>query len=1694
MEEATGPPQEEVISQLNRSGEVLCDICSEMDKKMTAVETCLTCSSSYCEKHVRRHHTDAKLLTHTLVKASSPSPPANPVVRCTGATSVKLSWDWPTGQQNSKHSFKVTWNSWSSVTRDNRADITGLSPETEYSFSICTTDETGLDSDPVTANIRTKCILNSYLKTLGLEQSHGKELTLNKMLAINAQMIYTKCVSTPKSQLGFFLRELMKANVSARDKLSNLSDEKDLVNPLDLITALFWCSDHFLQQEIALKMSLCQFAVPLLLPNCETKPITLMLWAMRDIVKRYKTHSMDQNEFVEDSIVLANLPMVSFVRLGYSSLSKSELLNNVLSKSQQNNCSFVHRNMAGGNSPRQISDGLVEITWYFPCGNPNTDVFSEPVAVANLRGDIQDFPTQFEFLCKTSAAVFVFCDGFSLDSHVLNSKHLTDRQFFVVSNTEAKSYDAAAFELLQLKPSAHIKKDGKMNNVQLVQKLHSVVTEVVMANPVKFSVEKMAKETKKLNIYVDEDFELCQAGKENACSITDHISDISGFKIKNLPLHGQILQDLVKIEREQSKLKNAGTTDFERYKDELMLKKEELRKKQVSHATTDIMPKFIHALKESRVCTFFLKWMKINLDNLSRACLSNLKEKYKSLCGSSPVDQKALSALENTIYLSSLGTEHFLRELGQLYESAQSLPEDHPTLQQYKHLPRICAQVMLDGFPLELIDGDASYIPMKWISDVLRELHSLTFSNSKVKVITVLGVQSSGKSTLLNTMFGIQFAVSGGRCTRGAFMQLIRVEEDLKEQLGCDFIMVIDTEGLKAPQLAQLVNSYEHDNELATLVVGLSDITIINIAMENATEMKDTMQIVVHAFLRMKEVGKKHMCQFVHQNVPDCSAHAKNANDRKLLLQQLNEMTEVAAKMERKEHNKGFTDIMDYDPEKHSCYLPGLWFGNPPMAPVNAGYSDAVSELKESIIQRLIDLKTPVVSILQFCEWTENVWNAVKHENFIFSFRNSLEADAYNNISVEFNRFDWTFRNNIQVWVREAETEISNCAPSGLDTLNKRLKNDGTVKLQAELSQMQKMLDDYYKKAGKDVHFIERHKQSFVNSTKALHDDIENSVIHKLQLAVNSKRSMAKIEDLKKSHSSFIEQQVLKLLKECKSKGIQMNSEELDSAFKETWKKTVDSLDICKLETQDIESDIRITLTKNIKNKAGAFQILKVIKRLDDQSSEIEVAPGKSAWNWLTKHFKKQDKNQYEQLASSIIGECKKSIANRVESGSDYNNMDALDVLKVCDTILDKNENIDVEFEAKLKINICAHASREYQKMHKAFIEDKDPQRSLDELKPKFLDAFKDLFFERDQCEKKAEEFTKVCLEPAVVDYVNASLGPDIVKTMVHREIQGNEDLDLRTRTFFEFSLLKLLLLKDDFEYFVSYTGDFTYQQFVKTSIVENILIFFSKNKSFINCLLKEELKCITDKIEQVIKTVGSEPPFKDGETISTISACSFIDCICSKLNKDLSFPQDRLDVVVLLNNAKGPLFLDHLKTCVENLKKSLEKEFNKDMDVKAKLKQLPIKPQDVIFDDIIGCGKLCPFCKAPCEAAQPGHKEHFVTIHRPEGIGKYMWDKSKQLVTDICTSLVTSKVMFRCKDTKDEWHPYKNYRSIYPDWRIQPDSSVEDSDYWKYVFAKYNQQFADKYEAKPADIPPGWKRITLEQAMESLKKTYRQK
>lgn len=45
-------------------------------------------------------------------------------------------------------------------------------------------------------------------------------------------------------------------------------------------------------------------------------------------------------------------------------------------------------------------------------------------------------------------------------------------------------------------------------------------------------------------------------------------------------------------------------------------------------------------------------------------------------------------------------------------------------------------------------------------------------------MLSILGPQSSGKSTLLNYLFGCQFSSSVGRCTRGVYGSLVKVDRE----------------------------------------------------------------------------------------------------------------------------------------------------------------------------------------------------------------------------------------------------------------------------------------------------------------------------------------------------------------------------------------------------------------------------------------------------------------------------------------------------------------------------------------------------------------------------------------------------------------------------------------------------------------------------------------------------------------------------------------------------------------------------------------------------------------------------------------------------------------------------------------------------------------------------------------------------
>ncbi|CAF1196640.1 unnamed protein product, partial [Didymodactylos carnosus] len=128
------------------------------------------------------------------------------------------------------------------------------------------------------------------------------------------------------------------------------------------------------------------------------------------------------------------------------------------------------------------------------------------------------------------------------------------------------------------------------------------------------------------------------------------------------------------------------------------------------------------------------------------------------------------------------------------------------------------------GFPYEIIDGDNFCLHYEFLYEAL-----MYFKNKRVLIISIIGPQNSGKSTLLNYMFGTLFDVRDGRCTRGIYGSLVKSNSN-----DFDYIMLIDTEGLSSGE----TDNAEYDRRIVLFCLAVSHLVIVNIKGEFDSSMK----------------------------------------------------------------------------------------------------------------------------------------------------------------------------------------------------------------------------------------------------------------------------------------------------------------------------------------------------------------------------------------------------------------------------------------------------------------------------------------------------------------------------------------------------------------------------------------------------------------------------------------------------------------------------------------------------------------------------------------------------------------------------------------------------------------------------------------------------------------------------------------
>ena len=102
-------------------------------------------------------------------------------------------------------------------------------------------------------------------------------------------------------------------------------------------------------------------------------------------------------------------------------------------------------------------------------------------------------------------------------------------------------------------------------------------------------------------------------------------------------------------------------------------------------------------------------------------------------------------------------------------------------------------------------------------------------NNKSLFVITILGPQSSGKSTLLNYLIGAKFHVSAGRCTKGLNAMFLRTDFDETKEL-----LILDSEGIFSIERSDSA----YDRRLAIFCMAISNLLMINIKGELNIEVQ----------------------------------------------------------------------------------------------------------------------------------------------------------------------------------------------------------------------------------------------------------------------------------------------------------------------------------------------------------------------------------------------------------------------------------------------------------------------------------------------------------------------------------------------------------------------------------------------------------------------------------------------------------------------------------------------------------------------------------------------------------------------------------------------------------------------------------------------------------------------------------------
>ena len=345
-------------------------------------------------------------------------------------------------------------------------------------------------------------------------------------------------------------------------------------------------------------------------------------------------------------------------------------------------------------------------------------------------------------------------------------------------------------------------------------------------------------------------------------------------KFKDDFFFNQLSAEKRKLVRSIRNMRQKSSSDPS-HKKKILAKEErlqELKQEMQSRGPSDMMREF-HRILTSAHAEISLIVLSARLIPLNSSVRNEIQRKIDGLAKAKEgvSDEGEKGALDAQIreqrelmMTSAVSNEVFLRNLHPFLEdNSQWLDQS-----QKQELRLRILDLLVKGFFIEFIDGNNLEFRLRFLENLLDRLGS-----SSVYVVSCIGPQSTGKSTLLNFAFGTQFQSSQGRCTSGLYISVQRIAKP-----GAEYLLIVDTEGLHSEERRNMQGGDpEFDRKVLSLVLKNSDLMLVTLKAELSRDMKRDLAMTLYTANKLKSFKRMPHVKFVFNQCGSNNAETRRA-------------------------------------------------------------------------------------------------------------------------------------------------------------------------------------------------------------------------------------------------------------------------------------------------------------------------------------------------------------------------------------------------------------------------------------------------------------------------------------------------------------------------------------------------------------------------------------------------------------------------------------------------------------------------------------------------------------------------------------------------------------------------------------------------------------------------------------------------